>query len=144
MQTFYIASSMTNRPQVALLADYLRNRFRMSWALNHDWTPLEERDAPLGSPLRSRLAIMDLMAACAADLFVILRTDVISHGAHAEFGARLAVNRPVFLVQQNAPDHLFYSHPLVRRYQKLEELLAHLNNVIPSHSSSGRLPLPAD
>jgi hypothetical protein len=122
MRTFYIASSVHNIPQTRLLADYLIER-GFNWACGHDWTRYTEKDAPLGSMQGGLLVAADIMAALAADLFVLLRTDVTSHGAHAELGARLGANREAHLILQDAADHLFYYHPLVVRHALVEDFL---------------------
>lgn len=122
MRTFYIASSIHNVPQTQQLADFLVEQ-GFNWSLGHDWTRYTDKDAPLGSPQGELLVAADIMAAVAADLFVLLRTNVTSHGAHAEFGARLGANKEAHVIVQDGPDHLFYYHPLVVRYTDTEAFL---------------------
>jgi hypothetical protein len=122
MRTFYIASSVHNIPQTSKLADCLIEQ-GLNWACAHDWTRYTDKDAPLGSPQGGLLVVADIMSAVAADLFVMLRTNTTSHGAHAELGARLASNKEAHLILQDAEDHLFYYHPLVVRYRAIEDFL---------------------
>jgi hypothetical protein len=72
------------------------------------------------------LVVADIMAALSADIFVLLRTNVTSHGAHAELGARLGSNQEAHVILQDAGDHLFYYHPLVVRYPSTEDFLHRL------------------
>jgi len=125
MQTFYIASSIYNIPQTMQLADYLSER-GFDWSCSHNWTRYTEKDAPLGSIQGGLLVVADIMAAISADLFVLLRTDVTSHGAHAELGARLGANKEAHVILQGSPDHLFYYHPLVLRHDTIEDFLYRL------------------
>lgn len=125
MRTFYIASSIHNVKQTVQLAELLIDN-GLNWACGHDWTRYNDKDAPLGTPQAALLAAGDVAAAASADLFILLRTNTMSHGAHAEFGARLALNREVHLILQDAEDHLFYYHPLVVRYRMVEDFLHRL------------------
>jgi hypothetical protein len=125
MRTFYIASSVHNISQTSKLADLLCEQ-GLNWACAHDWTRYTEKDAPFGTPQAGLLVVADIMSALAADLFVLLRTNVVSHGAHAELGARLGANKEAHLILQDADDHLFYYHPLVVRYPTMEDFLYRL------------------
>ena len=122
MRTFYVASSIHNVVQTRQLAEYLVER-GFNWACAHDWTRYDGKDAPFDSPNGSLLAAADIMAATSCDLFILLRTNVTSHGAHAELGARIASNKEAHIILQDTEDHLFYYHPLVIRYPTIEDFL---------------------
>ena len=122
-QTFYLASSVHNITQTRDLADYLEGQRGYSWANGHNWTLYSEADAPFGSPKAALLVAADVSAAVAADVFILLRTDVVSHGAHAELGARLVTGKTAHLILQGSADHLFYYHQCVIRHQTIQEFL---------------------
>lgn len=126
-KTFYVASSVTNINQTRELAACLINS-GYSWACGHDWTDYAERGIPLGTHQSRLIAAADISAAIAADLFVILRTDVVSHGAHAELGARIASGREAHIILQDAADHVFYYHPLVLRHATPEAFLGFIKH----------------
>ena len=122
MKTFYVASSISNLKQASDLGTWLVDQ-GYCWCLGQDWTIGDESALQADHTLAGMTAAMDIAAAVGCDLFVLLVVDRTSHGAHAEFGARLASNREVNVVVQGAPVHIFYYHPLVRLHDTLEDFM---------------------
>jgi hypothetical protein len=119
MKTFYIASSCGNIAQTRALAGQLR-QLGLDWVHGHDWTLFPEPESIVE---RHKLVVADIRSAVDADVFVLLRTDVTSHGAHAELGARLGSGQAAHVILQGTPPHLFYDHPFVAVHQTTEEFL---------------------
>lgn len=123
--TFYVATSWGNREQATEVANYLKSR-GMRWALDHNW-PVDGKVGDIDSPATSLIAYLDIQAAVAADLFVILLRDPLTVGCHAEFGARISHGKEAHLVRQGTERvHPFHKHPCVVEHEDVIALITHL------------------
>lgn len=120
-KTFYIASSSEpeNLPSVRTLAAELEAR---GYVWSFDWTEVVE--GQLDPAEWPPAAEVDINAARSCDLFILLRNERPSKGAHVELGTRLGVKRTVHLITRHTQRHFFYYHDLVTCYDTVEQFLS--------------------
>jgi len=127
-QTFYIASPYRNHERANELALELERR-GLRWALNHNWTKIEfEATLSEHSELWPTLASLDVQAAIAADLFILLLEGAPSPGATAEMTARWSHHREVHMVVPGgAKTHLFHKLPGIIIWGSEDDILSSLD-----------------
>lgn len=93
------------------------------WTRHEPITPYN-----INSDKAAEYSMEDLGGVAVCDIF-ILKCDMARSGAHAEFGAAIALGKNVFVVGENREDKMFYFHPDVHRVETFEELLEILDNI---------------
>ena len=119
--TFYVASPYRNRVEVQFLADILRER-GLVWANDQDWTVLY-RNIPDTHVEAPKLATEDVLAAIAADLFVLLLSGNPTAGATAEMVARWSHGRTCHMIWRNEQTHLFHRLPGLVVHRSIEDFV---------------------
>lgn len=113
---FYIASRLDNAHKVRKLAAHLK---RFGWEQTYDWT-LHGSVQGCGEDVLREVSLKELDGVKAADAVVVILPG--GRGTHAELGAALALNIPVFVWGEKDEDFIqdgytcsFYWNPLVKR-----------------------------
>lgn len=114
---FYVAGKWEDRYNVRLVQTILINH---GHEITCDWTPHGEDD--LGYP--SGYAIEDINGVVSADMYIGLFRDKYDYkGALVEMGVALGCGIPVYIAGDAIDSCLFVYHPLVKKFDTIEELL---------------------
>lgn len=120
MKLYYVASSLDNIPDVrnAILSMTIAG-FKNTYDWSTHGRVIDKSDL-------SQIAQKEMFGVVEADFLILLMPAKL--GSHVELGIALALNKPVFIIENNIEyeEKSFYNLPNVCRYQNMDKLIAEL------------------
>lgn len=121
MKKIYLAGKWEERKAAKLVMLDLEKEGHI---ITHDWTLHEDMNDAVD------YAVEDIEGVKNADVLVVLAMkDYPYKGAYCEFGAALALNKPVFVFGGFMDSCIFINHPLVTKVVTWEDFLGLLNEI---------------
>jgi len=139
---FYVAGRLSNAGRVRQVLDAIRER---GHTITYDWTVGADANGKFCDPPERwpEISSAEIAGVKSADTVVIVQPG--GFGAHTEFGAALASGKDVWVVGTReemragaAYDCIFNWHPLVARFETVENMLHHLDEVTGQFQRSRR------
>jgi hypothetical protein len=120
MKSYYVASSLDN---ILNVRNTILSMAIAGFKNTYDWSThgMVSNKSDL-----SEIAQKEMLGVVEADFLILLMPAKL--GSHVEFGIALALNKPVFIIENNIEyeEKSFYNLPNVCRYQNMDKLLAEL------------------
>jgi len=120
LKLYYVASSLDNIPDVrnAILSMTIAG-----FKNTYDWSAHGRITSKSDLP---KIAQKEMLGVVEADFLILLMPAKL--GSHVELGIALALNKPVFIIENNIEyeEKSFYNLPNVCRYQNMDKLIAEL------------------
>lgn len=131
----YVAGKYQEREFVRTIYDKLKlmgHSITVDWT-NHDVLPEDDIKELLG-----KFAEEDIAGVTEADLLIAVLVNQHEYkGLWVEMGVALGLEKPVYILGSEGDSCIFANHPLVRKFNKLNELLVALGNEVPNFYSKG-------